>query len=585
MLSIDKTEIKKKELRIIHKGKYDYSQMVYTGSQKKIKIICHKHKVSNVFEQYFHHHKNGIGCQVCTKEKRNKDAIRNIPKKQRDKYDYSLSVYEGSQKKIKIICHNHETPHVFKQYFQHHKKGHGCPKCCNSNSKNSKEKALRSLKETHGSRYDYKLMDYNGSNKKIKIICHNHEVAHVFEQYFHHHKNGAGCQICTKTRPPDTSFHRKWLNEQKVITKNKNKIKKRYTEKEFIEESILVHEGKYDYSLVKYENSSKKIIIICRKHGEFRQRAGDHKARAGCPSCALNVVSEKDFFERSKKVHGDNYVYTKTIYKKVLSSVVITCRKHGDFNQLPSNHMAGKGCGKCAETIKKTTDDIIESFIERYGYKYDYSEVEYFGPTKKVSVICHKHTNPFEFKVVPNQFVKAEGCLKCLGKTVDTESFVEKAKSVHGNKYSYENSVYIDSYSKIEIVCLEHGSFWQMPSSHLAKRGCAICSNSSGINKDIPCILYYIRINKEGKEAYKIGITSRSVKERFGQDIKYIRIIKEFWYETGHEAFNQEQKIIKEFSFAKWKEGNLIESGYTEMFKYDVLNLDVQEEICHKSSS
>ena len=58
------------------------------------------------------------------------------------------------------------------------------------------------------------------------------------------------------------------------------------------------------------------------------------------------------------------------------------------------------------------------------------------------------------------------------------EIFIEKAKKVHGDKYDYSKVNYIDSKTKICIICPEHGEFWQTPSSHLRKRGCPFCANN-----------------------------------------------------------------------------------------------------------
>lgn len=57
-----------------------------------------------------------------------------------------------------------------------------------------------------------------------------------------------------------------------------------------------------------------------------------------------------------------------------------------------------------------------------------------------------------------------------------TEEFVEKAKKVHSDKYDYSKVNYINSNTKVEIICKEHGSFWQRPSDHLSGHGCNLCS-------------------------------------------------------------------------------------------------------------
>ena len=54
--------------------------------------------------------------------------------------------------------------------------------------------------------------------------------------------------------------------------------------------------------------------------------------------------------------------------------------------------------------------------------------------------------------------------------------FVEKALRIHGDKYDYSKTVYVNSDSKIIIICKKHGEFVQIPRSHLSGDGCAKCS-------------------------------------------------------------------------------------------------------------
>lgn len=57
-----------------------------------------------------------------------------------------------------------------------------------------------------------------------------------------------------------------------------------------------------------------------------------------------------------------------------------------------------------------------------------------------------------------------------------TEIFIQKAKKVHGNKYDYSKTHYVNSKTKVCIICPEHGEFWQTPNSHLSGSGCAECA-------------------------------------------------------------------------------------------------------------
>jgi hypothetical protein len=61
----------------------------------------------------------------------------------------------------------------------------------------------------------------------------------------------------------------------------------------FIERSIKIHGNKYDYSKSEYTGRPKKLKIICKIHGEFDQSAGHHLQGQGCKKCGLFSMSEK----------------------------------------------------------------------------------------------------------------------------------------------------------------------------------------------------------------------------------------------------------------------------------------------------
>ena len=53
-----------------------------------------------------------------------------------------------------------------------------------------------------------------------------------------------------------------------------------------------------------------------------------------------------------------------------------------------------------------------------------------------------------------------------------TVRFIENAKKVHGDKYDYSKVQYVDSDTKVCIVCPIHGEFEQFPGNHLRGYGC-----------------------------------------------------------------------------------------------------------------
>ena len=67
------------------------------------------------------------------------------------------------------------------------------------------------------------------------------------------------------------------------------------------------------------------------------------------------VYTTEQFINKATSTHDDRYDYTKTIYTNAKTPVKITCRLHGDFHQLSSNHFAGAGCPECAREKELTT--------------------------------------------------------------------------------------------------------------------------------------------------------------------------------------------------------------------------------------
>jgi len=61
-------------------------------------------------------------------------------------------------------------------------------------------------------------------------------------------------------------------------------------------------------------------------------------------------------------------------------------------------------------------------------------------------------------------------------KKSNVDEFIKKAMKKHGNKYNYSKVNYINSLTKVCIICPIHGEFWQRPDMHLSRNGCKLCS-------------------------------------------------------------------------------------------------------------
>lgn len=200
--------------------------------------------------------------------------------------------------------------------------------------------------------------------------------------------------------------------------------------KKFIEKSKVIHGDKYDYSKSEYIKNDNKVIIICTEHGEFLQTPHNHMHLTkpkGCPQCGLiNSVNNRTsninyFIERGNNIHNNKYDYSKSIYINSKTPLTINCPIHGEFYQKPNNHLNGQGCPECGKLLA----------------------IEFNKETKSLS----------------------------------TEKFIEKSKIIHGNKYDYSKTNYINYNTKVCITCFVHGEFKQYPGDHYSKGcGCPKCA-------------------------------------------------------------------------------------------------------------
>lgn len=254
---------------------------------------------------------------------------------------------------------------------------------------------------------------------------------------------------------------------------------------QFIQKANQVHNHKYSYEKTRYQKSNIKIIISCKVHGNFEMTPNNHLSGKECPECALIKransckLTTQEFIKKAKKVHGDKYDYSNSIYLGMNKQINIICpiSEHGKFSQLGSNHISGKGCPKCKSDktslrCKHSTKDFIHKAKKIHGNTYDYSEVNYIRDNLKIKIVCKKHGI---FEQVPRSHLNGNGCPKCAGFNTSIDEFIESANIIHENKYNYSEFEYTKTKEQSFIVCPIHGKFIQSPEVHLRGCGCPKC--------------------------------------------------------------------------------------------------------------
>jgi hypothetical protein len=273
----------------------------------------------------------------------------------------------------------------------------------------------------HGDKYDYSKSEYISATDLITITCPIHGD---FQLTPNKHLNGRGCQKC--------GLENRGMEQRK-------------TNQEFIDQSNMTHDGKYDYSKVDYKTSKQKVIIICPIHGDFSQNPNKHVRGDGCPKCGDLIVPNRksltDFLNNSKIVHGDKYNYGKVDYKGANTNVIITCPKHGDFTQTPSKHInAEQGCPSCNESKgeKLINDLLLKNKINLVRQKRFLDCVNTLGKKKCLPL-------PFDF-YLPN----LNTCIEYDGeqhyKPVLTFGGIDEFKKLQGrdemkNQYCKKNGI------------------------------------------------------------------------------------------------------------------------------------------------
>ena len=202
-------------------------------------------------------------------------------------------------------------------------------------------------------------------------------------------------------------------------------------------------------------------------------------------------LSKEIFIERSNIIHNNIYDYSQSEINGVDNKTIIICKEHGEFLQIPKDHMKGRGCWKCGtknrgyKVIEKFSEEFIQKSKKIHNNKYIYSSAVYNGANQKIEIICPIHGS---FWQTVSDHLSGYGCSLCanenrsLSQRKTLDEFIRQVNEIHQNKFDYSKSVYINDTKKIEIICTTHGSFWQSPNAHIRGQGCPKCKTSKGEN-------------------------------------------------------------------------------------------------------
>lgn len=244
----------------------------------------------------------------------------------------------------------------------------------------------------------------------------------------------------------------------------------KWTTKSFVDACNYIHGGRYIYDNTKYVKRNQKVIITCPEHGDFEQIPGNHLYGYGCPVCAgVNKLTPEIFRVKAKTVHGDKYDYS--LVTGDISShrkVTIICPEHGAFQQTPTGHLSGKGCLKCAPKKRAKTN------VERYGVR---NVMSLQSTLEKIKAATHKKYG-VDYAMQDKDLASKNVEAKRQSGTFSTSSVEEHVKGFDDFEVQYNKDTrypYLcDFYDKGRDLFIEvnaswtHGYHWYDAEKHFA---------------------------------------------------------------------------------------------------------------------
>ena len=239
--------------------------------------------------------------------------------------------------------------------------------------------------------------------------------------------------------------------------------------------------------------------IRCKKEFTVKERTNNKHIDTPCEKCKYEIAAYNSFIKKALTKHKERFDYsliTSDNYINLFTPVNIICKKHGAFSQKPKDHTSNKNgkqcCPSCIQEFNKLHNKrSIESWKDELAEK-----------TPHITFVKHGNSD--------------SNMEKCTLKCNHHGEFETTLASI-------KNSVY---------VCHK----------------CAIDNNAFDARLkriDIKGTLYHIYI--PSINLWKIGVTTKTLKERFRRLPFTYKIIWEHEYSTVKEAYEKEFFYLKQY--------------------------------------
>lgn len=320
----------------------------------------------------------------------------------------------------------------------------------------------------------------------------------------------------------------------------------------------------YNLLSTTYEWSKAKLDVVCPNGHHIVMKYGEFKSGRRCNECKNPDLYRKASIVKQAFINAG---YTQlSDYIGTDKPISLICDKGHNVQMTWTSFNRGHRCKYCntyqGKKCALSNEEIKASFAsEGYTMLGDYINSDTPIPFKCPAGHIHK--------IRYSSWKEGQRCYYCV-KYVDPDMvrglFESESYTLH-DAYKTWNT-------KMRFTCpVGHVGYTTWNNWQCGRR-CQSCSKS-GFDYNKPGILYYIRFTFEGCYYYKIGVTNRTVKERFHSEPLPYTIIQTTSYPIGSLAYKEEQRILNQYAEFKYKGCLILESGNTELFISDVLGLDI----------
>lgn len=255
------------------------------------------------------------------------------------KFSYPSSIRVDG--KLTIVCPDHGE---FQQLPQKHMHGQGCPKC-----RGLGLDKVQQLKDKYPE-WDWSDTVVGGSKDDLTLVCPEHgEFITRHNRLMNKPDGMSPCPKCNKAV---------------------GGVSRRVSDDEWRKRIAGVWGDRFAV-MEPMSGGQVKVSVNCADHGKFVMSPADLVNGHGCPQCGKerfnkwsddNVrVAPDDFVQRAVELKGGVYTYDISTFVDMRTPMRMVCNKHGEFWQIPRNHITlDAGCPACANNRSKGEDEIAD---------------------------------------------------------------------------------------------------------------------------------------------------------------------------------------------------------------------------------